>query len=432
MPVVMSEAPKPTLLQALKDRRVAAVLLMAFASGLPFNLSGFTLQAWLTHVGLDIKAIGLFSLVSFPYIFKFLWAPLLDRYLPPFMGRRRGWVFIFQIGLVICIGAMGSFSPLTAPKLLAAAAILMVFLSASQDIVVDAYRVDAIPPSERGIAAAATTLGYRSAAMLASTVLVLLADFLEPRVGTDLAWRGGFLMVAALMAASTLATLRAPEPDAPGVPPQTLLRAIVLPLRDLLFRDGSWRLLTLVLLYKLGDAFALSLYSFFMIKGVGFTLTELSLAGKANMTISTIIGVTIGGILYLRWGMFRSLLILGIAQALTNLLYMWLALAGKKVWLLALATSLDTGVGGMGQAAFVGFLISQCNPSFSATQYAVLSTIATIPRTITGYIASFVAAAVGWPNFFIITCLSATPGLLVLIMLRRRINELAARDAPKR
>src|ERR1700761_3890794 len=187
------------------------------------------------------------------------------------------------------------------------------------------------------------------------------------------------------MILAAIATVRAPEPETPGIPPRTLINAVWHPLKDLLLRDGSWRLLALVLLYKLGDAFALSLYSNFMLKGVGISLQELSIFGKTNMTISTIVGVGIGGALYLRWGMFRSLLVLGIGQALTNLLYTWLALSGPKLWLVTMATSLDTGIGGMGQAAFVGFLVSQCNRNFSATQYAILSAVAVVPRTVTGW-----------------------------------------------
>jgi MFS transporter, PAT family, beta-lactamase induction signal transducer AmpG len=187
-----------------------------------------------------------------------------------------------------------------------------------------------------------------------------------------------------------------------------------------------------VLLYKVGDAFALSLYSAFMLKGVGFSLAELSVAGKVNMTVSTMIGVTIGGIIYIRWGMFRSLLIFGIGQALTNLLYMWLAIAGRKLWLLVLATTLDTGIGGMGQAAFVAFLVSQCSPNYSATQYALLSALAVVPRVLMGAIAGQVVSAIGWANFFMVTCLSAMPGLILLVIFRQRINELAAREAAKR
>jgi PAT family beta-lactamase induction signal transducer AmpG len=427
----LSDAAKPTLLQALGDRRMTAVLLLSFASGLPFNLTGFTLQAWLASAGVDIKTIGIFGLVGFPYFLKFLWAPLLDRYLPPLLGRRRGWIFIYQVCLGVAIAVMGYCSPTKAPYVLGAVALMVAFFSASQDIVFDAYRVDLIPPSERALAAAANTFGYRTAAMLAGTVLVFTAAVLEPFTGTALAWRSAFSMVAAIMLATTFATLWSPEPEAPGRPPPTLADAVWHPLRDLLSHKGAAGFLLLVLLYKVGDAFALSLYSAFMIKGVGFSLEELSLAGKLNMTISTMIGVAIGGIVYMRWGMFRSLLIFGIGQALTNLLYMWLAFAGRKLWLLVLATSLDTGIGGMGQAAFVAFLVSQCSPNFSATQYALLSAMASLPRILMGAIAGQVVATIGWANFFIVTCLTATPGLILLVIFRRRINELEALEAAK-
>jgi MFS transporter, PAT family, beta-lactamase induction signal transducer AmpG len=428
----MPEVSKPTVLQALGDKRMTAILLLSFASGLPFNLTGFTLQAWLASAGLDIKTIGIFTLTGLPYIVKFLWAPLLDRYLPPLLGRRRGWILVYQACLAISIGVMGFCSPAEEPYVLGAVALLVAFLSASQDIVFDAYRVDVIPPSERALAAAATTFGYRSAAMLAGAVLVLIAAWLQPRVGAAAGWRFAFLMVAFLMAATILATLWAPEPDVPGRPPPTLADAVWLPLQELLGRPGALGFILLVLLYKVGDAFALSLYSAFMLKGVGFSLTELSIAGKVNMTVSTMIGVAIGGIIYIRWGMFRSLLIFGIGQAFTNLLYLWLALAGKKIWLLVLTTSLDTGIGGMGQAAFVAFLVSQCSPNYSATQYALLSALASVPRVVMGAIAGQVVAAVGWANFFVVTFLSAIPGLIVLTLFRRRINELAAREAAKR
>jgi PAT family beta-lactamase induction signal transducer AmpG len=416
----LTTAAKPTLRQALGDTRMLAILLMSFASGLPFNLTGFTLQAWLASEGLNIKTIGIFSLVGLPYVFKFLWAPLLDRYLPPILGRRRGWILIYQACLAVSIGIMGFSSPTQAPYALAAIALIVAFLSASQDIVIDAYRVDTIPASERALAAAAAAFGYRSAAMLAGAVLVVIA--------AHLGWRLAFLAVAFVMAATMLSTLWAPEPLTPGRPPQTLADAVWHPLRDLLSQKGAWGFLLLVLLYKVGDAFALSLYSAFMIKGVGFSLDELSIAGKVNMTVSTMIGVTLGGWIYMRWGMFRSLLTFGIGQALTNLLYMWLALAGKKLWLLVLATTLDTMVGGMGQAAFVAFLVSLCSSSFSATQYALLSALAVIPRATTGAIAGTVVSAIGWANFFVVTFLTAIPGLILLVILRGPLHELAARD----
>jgi len=419
----LTESPKPTLRQALGDKRIMAVLLMSFASGLPFNLSGsgFAFQAWLASEGVNLKAIGFYSLVGLPYIFKFLWAPLLDRYLPPLLGRRRGWIVVFQACLAVAIGVMGFSSPTDAPYFLAAIALLVVFLSSSQDIVIDAYRVDTIPASERGIAAAAAAFGYRTASVLASTVLVLIASHTS--------WHVAFLVIAVIMAATMLTTFWAPEPLTPGQPPRTLADAVWHPLENLVSQKGAWGFLLLVLIYKAGDAFALSLYSAFMIKGVGFSLDELSIAGKANMTVSTIIGVTLGGWVYMRWGMFRSLLVFGIGQSLTNLLYTVLALSGKKVWLMALATTLDTGVGGMGQAAFVGFLMSLCNSNFSATQYALLSAMASIPRVTTGAIAGTLVSHIGWPRFFVVTCLTAVPGLILLVILRRPLKELAERDS---
>jgi MFS transporter, PAT family, beta-lactamase induction signal transducer AmpG len=412
------------LVQALGDKRLMAVLVLSFASGLPYNLTGFTVQAWLASEGLDIKTIGIFTLVSLPYLFKFLWAPFLDRYLPPILGRRRGWILIYQLCLTVAIAFMGFCSPTKELYVLGAAAVLVAILSASQDIVIDAYRVDTIPVSERGLAAAVQSFGYRTAAMLAGAVLVLIA--------AHLGWRLAFLMVACLMAATTLGTLWAPEPEVPGHPPRTLIDAVWHPLRALFDQKGAWGFILLVLLYKAGDALALSLYSAFMIKGVGFSLDELSIAGKVNMTISSMVGVAFGGWVYMRWGTFKSLLIFGIGQALTNLLYLWLALAGKKVWLLVLATSLDTGIGGMGLAAFVAFLVSLCSANFSATQYALLSALASIPSKVMGYVAGILVSNIGWANFFIVTCLTAVPGLALLLILRVPLNELAVRETAKR
>jgi MFS transporter, PAT family, beta-lactamase induction signal transducer AmpG len=420
----LSDPAKPTLLQALTDKRMTAILLLGFASGLPLNLTGSTLQAWLASEGIDIKTIGIFSLVSFPYVLKMLWAPLLDRYLPPLLGRRRGWILLYQVALAIAIGSMGWSSPTKTPYLLGMIAVTVAFLSASQDIVIDAYRVDVIPPPERALAAAATAFGYRSAAMFAGAFTLILAD--------HLGWRMAYGLVALVMALTVFATLWSPEPITPGRPPRTLGAAVIEPLRDLLRHHGAWGFLLLILLYKIGDAFALSLYSAFMIKGVGFSLDQLSIAGKLNMTISTMIGTVLGGWAYLRWGLFRSLLTFGIAQALTNLLYMWLALAGKKLWLMVLATSVDNLAGGMGQAAFVAFVMAQCSVNFSATQYALLSALAAVPRVTIGALAGQVVAAVGWAKFFVVTFATAMPGLVLLVVLRASILELErnGRSAP--
>ncbi len=402
---------------------MTAVLFLSFASGLPFNLTNFSLQAWLASSGIPVKTIGFLSLVALPYNVKFFWAPFLDRYAPPILDRRRGWIAVFQVCLAICIAAMGFCDPTTGLYVLAGVAFGVAFLSASQDIVINAYQVDTIPASERALAAAASAFGYRTAAMLAGTVLVVIAG--------HLGWRIAFWLVAVLMAATLFMTFWAPAPRVPTHPPRTLIEAVWHPLRELFREKGMWGFIALVLLYKVGDALALSLYSTFMLRGVGFTLDELGIAGKLNMTVSTMIGVTIGGLMYIRWGTFRSLLVFGIGQALTNLLYMWLALAGPKIWLLVLATSLDTMIGGMGQAAFVAFLMSLCSADYSATQFALLSAIATLPRNLSGAAAGVLVPVVGWARFFIITCLAAMPGLILLIFMRRPLNALAARDTAR-
>ena len=411
---------KPTLLQALSDRRMAAILLLSFASGLPLNLTGSTLQAWLTESGLDIHTIGIFGLLTLPYVVKPVWAPLLDRYLPPFLGRRRGWILIYQVALAIFIAGMGWCSPERSTTVLGLFALGVAFLSASQDIAVDAYRVDVIPANERALASTPTAFGYRSAAMFAGTFTLIIAG----HVG----WRVAYGLVGVVMALTVLATLWAPEPDTPGQPPRTLTDAVVLPLLDLLQKKGALGFLLLILLYKVGDAFALSLYSTFMLRGMGFTLDQLSIGGKLNMTLSTMLGTALGGWAYLRWGLYRTLLTFGVVQALTNLLYMWLALAGRKFWLMVLATSLDNLAGGMGQAAFVAFIMAQCSVNFSATQYALLSALAAIPRTTISAVAAPVVAAIGWPKFFVVTFATAMPGLLLLVILRNRILELERRD----
>lgn len=411
--------PKPTLRQALSDKRMLVILLLSFGSGLPFNLTGSTMQAWLADAHVAIQTIGIFGVVGLSYILKFLWAPLLDRYTPPLLGRRRGWIIIIQWCLAVAIGVMAFSSPAERPLQMGAVALIVAFLSASQDIVVDAYRVDTIRPSERALAAGASAWGYRTAAMIANYVVVYVASF----VG----WRYAYLMIAALMAATTFATLWAPEPEVPGQAPRTLLDAVWKPLLDFASRPYFLGFLAILLLYKVGDAFALSLYSAFMIKGMGFSLRELA-SGKLDMTISTVIGVTLGGWAYLKLGMFRSLLIFGVCQALTNLMYMVLSVVGKHVWLMLLATTVDTMVGGMGQAAYVAFLVSLCNINFSATQYAILSALSAVPRVVMTMVSGYVVASIGWSHFFMLTCATGIPGLVVTLLMRRPINELAARD----
>ena len=415
--------------------RVVAAMTLGFASGLPFNLSQGTLQAWLATLDVDLRTIGLFTLVSAPYTFKVFWAPLVDRYTLPFLGRRRGWVLVFQLLLAGVIALVGLQSPERNVQLVALLAFTMAFLSASQDIVIDAYRTDTLRHEERGIGSTFTQLGWRIAALVSGALALVMSD----RIG----WQNTYLCLALVMAATLLATLRAPEPERRIEQPATLAAAVFRPLAEFVMRPGAWALLALVVLYKFGDAFALSLSTAFLIKGVGFTATEVGAISKTTNLAATILGTLAGGVLFARFGLYRSLLAFGALQAVTNLLYAWLAAAGRDLGLMVLAVGFDNLAGGMGAAAFGAFIMALCDQRFSAFQFALLSALSSIARTFLGPLAATLVDggsfsltllgadlpqlridAIGWRNFFVVTFFTALPGLGLLVAMRARIERL--------
>ncbi|MEZ5564321.1 MAG: MFS transporter [Gammaproteobacteria bacterium] len=407
----------------IANPRVAAALTLGFASGLPYNLSDSTLQAWLATLDVDIKTIGWLTLVGTPYAFKFLWAPIVDRYALPFLGRRRGWMLILQLllaGLIALLGLQGDRlgigTPGDAIYVFAALGLLVAFSSATQDIVIDAYRADTLRPEERGVGSTATQVGYRAATWIAGALALILSDVIG--------WKNTYLLMAAIMGAMVLFTWAAPEPERVAPPPRTLAAAILDPLREFLGRPGAWALLGLIVLYKFGDAFALKLVTAFLIKGVGFTALEVGAISKSVVIVLTLLGTFVGGVLLARIGLFRSLLFFGILQALTNLLYSLLAATGKSTLLMVIALGFDNFAGGMGAAAFVAFLMGLCDVRYSAFQYALLSALASVARNFLGPPAAYVVDAVGWSNFFVITFFTAIPGLVVLVLLRRQVDKL--------
>jgi PAT family beta-lactamase induction signal transducer AmpG len=393
------------------NRRMAAVLLLGFASGLPLALTAGTLQAWLAVEGVDIKTIGLFTLVGQPYTYKFLWAPLMDRYTVPILGRRRGWLLITQVALLAAIGYMGTLSPTASPFLLGGVALAVAFLSASQDIVFDAYRTDVLREPERGAGAAISVLGYRIAMLVSGGGALILADQV-------LGWNAMYALMAALMLVGVVATWFAPEPDVPAQPPRSLRDAVVEPLREFFSRPEAWALLILIVLYKLGDAFAGSLTTAFLIRGAGFSATDVGAINKVLGLVATIVGALAGGAWMAYLGLYRALLWFGILQAVTNLGFMMLALAGKSYALLVVVVAAENLCGGMGTAAFVALLMSLCDRRFSATQYALLSALAAVGRVYVGPASGFLVEAVGWPAFFFLTFVIALPGLVLLWYLR--------------
>jgi len=404
-------------LEIFRSRRVAVVFLLGFASGLPLALTGGTLQAWMTVSGVDIVTIGIFTLVGIPYTWKFLWSPFMDRYVPPFLGRRRGWIVVMQLMLMLAIAVMGSLNPSAAPWALAGLAIIAAFASSSQDIVIDAYRTELLKPVERGMGAAASVLGYRLAMLTSGALALIMAD--------QIGWNTTYYFMAALMGLCVLATLWGPEPDVAVQPPRTMTEAVVEPFNEFFSRRGAWLLLLLIVLYKLGDAFAGSLTTAFLIRGVDFTPTEVGAINKGMGLIATLVGVVIGGGLMIRLGLFRSLMVFGILQALSNLSFMWLAAVGKNYWLMAMAVGVENLAGGMGTAAFVALLMSLCNPRFTASQYALLSALAAVGRVYVGPASGYLVEAMDWVAFFGFTFVIALPGLILLWGMRSNIRSLS-------
>ncbi|HUO79874.1 MAG TPA: MFS transporter [Steroidobacteraceae bacterium] len=404
------------LADVLGNGRVAAALTLGFASGLPFNLSQGTLQAWLASLDISLKTIGWLTWVGMPYLFKFLWAPLLDRFVPPFLGRRRGWIVLFQAGIALATGLLGLQAPNEAIYTVAALALLLSFLSASQDVVIDAYRTDTLRAHERGIGSTAVQLGWRLATLVSGAFALVLSKFIG--------WRDTYLLMAALAGGTMVLTLLAPEPERTVVPPRTLRAALIEPLGEFMARPGAAALLALIVLYKVGDAAALSLSTAFLIKSVHFTAAEVGAVAKTTMIAAILIGTTIGGLAYARLGLYRSLLVFGVLQAATNLLYSWLALAGRDFAVMIVAVGFDNLAGAMGATVFGAFMMALCDVRFSAFQFAALSALSALARSSVGPAAAYLVERIGWPPFFVVTFLCGLPGLVLLWLMRARVSAL--------
>ncbi|CAI1860573.1 muropeptide transporter [Serratia marcescens] len=402
-------------LNIFTQRNSAILLLLGFASGLPLALTSGTLQAWMTVENIDLKTIGIFSLVGQAYVFKFLWSPFMDRYTPPFLGRRRGWLLISQLLLVVAIVAMGFMQPAQHLWWLAALAVLVAFCSASQDIVFDAYKTDLLKAEERGTGAAISVLGYRLAMLVSGGLALWLAD-------RYFGWQATYWLMAGLMLIGVAATLLAPEPDESIPAPRTMEQAVVAPLRDFFGRNNAWLILLLIVMYKMGDAFAGSLSTTFLIRGVGFDAGEVGLVNKTLGLFATIVGALFGGVLMQRLSLFRALMLFGVLQAVSNLGYWILAVTDKSLLTMGSAIFLENLCGGMGTAAFVALLMTLCNRSFSATQFALLSALSAVGRVYVGPIAGWFVEAHGWPLFYLFSIAAALPGLLLLGICRQTLE----------
>lgn len=412
-------ADKPKWREILASPKMVAIMVLGAASGFPNQITESALQAWLKDFGTSNTQIGILSYVALPYLLKFLWAPAIDRYPLPFLGRRRGWIAVTQLALAGAIGLFALQNPGVSLTPIAICAVAIVFFSATQDIAIDAYRTDVSQPNERGLAAAANNLGYRTSAWLASAFALVVADYFG--------WKPAFLILAVVMAAFCFATLFAPEPHYEHQPPRTLRESLVVPLRELLGTPSALAFIALVVLFKVGDAFALRLFTPFMMD-VGFTKTEIALVLKALFTASAIVGAILGGVAMVRLGLFKSMLIFGAVQAISNLLYYAMALTGKNYLLMIAAVSIDNVAGSMGNIASVALIMALCDVRYSAFQYALLSAIALTPRYLLGGPAGWIADTAGWDMYYIISVLLALPGLLLVWLMRDKIQLL---DQPR-
>ena len=508
------------LSRAAALHRLLVVLLLGFASGLPLALTGQAMQAWLSMEGLDVATIGFLSLVGLPYTFKFLWAPLMDRFDLPWLGRRRGWLVLTQALLGLALLLLAATPPGTAIRAFALLAVAVAFMSASQDVVIDAYRTDLLPSRERGLGSSLNVMGYRLAMILSGGIALIWTD---PTQGGGWSWPQVYRLMAALMfGAAVVSALLLPKVPMPDVKPSaarndvigfvavlaavavgyllserfapplahallgpllegsalnatlktrwenllTLLLGIgfTLPLaawvarrarfetllgglRSYFSQRGALGFLAFIVLYKLGDAFAGSLMTPFLLQSMAYSPAEVGVVNKVIGLWLTIAGALLGGVLMLKLGLWRSLLLFGLLQMASNLGFWWLAVNGKGVmpglvlpafdWgfvQLSAPTPVDGGLlmviafenlsGGMGTAAFVAFLMSLCNQRFTATQYALLSAFASVGRVWVGPLAGVLAESIGWPSFFIVSTVAALPALVMLGWMRASVRSL--------
>ncbi len=396
-------------------RRVACQLPLGFAAGIPLYLSGATLSKWLADSGVSIESVGLFGLVALPYNLKFLWAPLLDRYVPPFLGRRRGWLAVLTLATAVAIAVMSRFEPSASVRAIALAALAVATLSASLDIVVDAYRTDTLAETERGRGTAMYLFGYRGALLVSGSLALFAAD----RIG----WQATYLGLSAVMAIGSFGVLFAPRSE---VEPEvaSLGIALVAPLRELLGRGRLvFLLVAFIALFRFGDGFVEQLLLPFLGER-GFSNSEIAGVQKGIGLFATIVGVGIGGVLTDRIGVFKALLIFGSMQALANAGYLFLATSEPSLTGLIIAVVVDNLCNGFGFAALVAFLMTACNRKFSATQYAIFTSLSTLLGRLIGASAGFIQASTGWPTLFAISIVSAAPALLILSMFRPALKNL--------
>ena len=402
-------------------RRLTAITLLGFASGLPLALSSSTIEAWCAVSGLSIKTIGVLKLVGIAYVAKVLWAPIVDRYAWPWLTRRRGWMLATQVAMAAVLFGMAQAPPDSALLLLAALALALAFLSATQDIAIDAYRADQLLPAERGLGAALGVGAYRLAMLVSGGLALVLAD----HTGFPSVLR---LMALVLLVVGALGVFVGSEREV-APPPPRLLGAFVDPLREFLTRPQVAYWIALIVAYKLANAFALSLSSTFLLRGAGYSLTEVGWANKVFGFSALILGALAGGVMMRQLSLYRALVLFGVLQTLANFGFYALALGWTGTPALLTAIALENFFSGMGSAAFVALLMALTDARYSATQFALFTALDSIGRTFVGPLAGLVAQDYGWSAYWALSIWFGGPGLWLLWLLKGEFARLDARPA---
>lgn len=393
------------LLSALKQKQFLIVFLMGIPSGFPFLLTSKTMQVWLKEASVDLTVIGVFSMVALPYTLKFLWAPFVDRYKFPFLGLRRGWLFICQVFLTLLIVIMSLVNPAENLWWFAVMALLISFFSATQDVIVDAYRIDTLSSADLGLGTALYMYGYKISMLITGALALVLADHIS--------WQSVYISMATIMGLTIFITYWADEPKSRGSHPESLQQAVVAPFKEFLARKSAFWILLFIVLYKVGDNMAANMLSPFYLD-MGYTKTEIGIIAKLISPTISWIGPILGGFLVYFFGISGALWVAGILQAASTFSFAFLAWLPKNLWLYGAVISFEDVTAMVGSVAFVSFMSNSVNRQFTATQFALLSGLAQIPRVIIAAPAGYFAKTMGWSSFFIFCALAAIPGMLLI------------------
>jgi PAT family beta-lactamase induction signal transducer AmpG len=396
---------------------MVCVFWLGFSSGLPLLLIGSTFKAWMTELGVSLSMVGAFALVQLPYSLKFLWAPLLDRYQFPFLDRRRGWILVCQLGLAAALCALAGSSPSSHLAYSAFLCLTIAFLSATQDTAIDAYRREILLDEEQGLGASMGVNGYRIGLLVAGAGVLAIAQFLS--------WESAYITMGVLLVLSVVATLWAPSAPQQVPAPKNFQEAVSLPFKEFLKRPCAWEILIFILLFKLGDQMASDMFNPFYLR-VGYEKVQIAAISKVFGLWATIVGGVLGGIALLRFPLFPCLMVFGILQALSTFGFSLLALlSGPNLLALACVVSFENLTGGLGTAAYVAFMASLTDRRFTATQYALLSSLMSVPRSVLGSTSGVFAQNLGWFAYFAFCALVAIPGLLLLLRSPKWTRSLA-------